>query len=362
MSNSARDADAPLKVRAARFLWHLGYVCPMEVAVSANEVSYGELKRSSLTDIDVLGIKFDKDLSWHTVIADCKSGRESASSRLFWMRGVMQFFSAERGYLVMPKIGDETREMALRLAISLLDEDNLSRYERDKHLAKVKWITDASYTAYKNLWGYRGVKVKPLTQEEQALRRFYAFFSYRYWYQAEYLNVLQAVTIFRDAAGSVDKQSDQRRAKVAAYSGLMLFAVALLKMCGSVMATKSDEIHNEMRRYIFGGAARAIERAREMKVLGEVAGQKLKLEPDYYDALLELANRLITFSDYSAEMPRYAQMILSWNILGDNKGTLAESLGELFEADTVKLLKDTAEFLCTASGFDVSAFEELMGQ
>jgi hypothetical protein len=362
MSSTAKDADMPQKVRAARLLWHLGYVCPIEVAVTANEVAYGQLKRSDLTDIDVLGIKFEKDLSWHTVIADCKSGKESASSRLFWMRGVMEFFGAERGYLVMPRIGSESREMALRLAISLLDTDNLAKYEKDKQLDRVRWFNDVTYTAYKRSWGYRLAKGKEATSEEKMLMKFYAFFSYRYWYHAEYLNVLQTITAFRDVAGVLDQLPDQQKTKVAAYNGLTLLAISLLKMCGSVIATKSGEIHNEVRRYIFGGAANAIERSNVMKALGKVAGEKFKLEPEYYDDLLELANRLIVFSDHASEMARYSQLILNLNVLSSQSENLSEALGVSFQVDTLKLLKDTAEFLCKATGFRVGVFSELMNQ
>lgn len=360
-----RDKDAELKLRVARYLWSLGYVCPTEVAMSGREITQGEAKRYDLTDLDVVGLKFDNDLSWHIVIGDCKTGaRTSAVNRLLWLRGIMDLFGAQRGYLAMLSIGRESREVALRLGVSLLDSANLQRYESDKGLSKdgLKLFTIENYDRKRTLWGLSLPKNHKPTEDEERLLRLYQFLSYRYWFQDEYLNVQHTVTAFSDAAAALARSHDELRARVAAYRGLTLFSISVLKMCGSVIATKSDEIHNEVRRYIFGGASNAIERNRLMKLLGAISKTPVSLEPAYYEALLELANRLITFSQYAKSIPRYTELALSETIVGRRPESLETLLGPEFEVDVLKLAKDVAEFFCSASGLDKRYFEALLSQ
>ncbi len=360
-----RDKDADLKLRVARYLWSLGYVCPTEVAMSGREIIQGEAKRYDLTDLDVVGIKFENDLSWQTVIGDCKSGaRPSPVARLFWLRGVMDFFGAQRGYLAMPSIGRESREVALRLGISLLDDDNLAAYEAEKHLLAqdLRLFSMEGYDRKRQLWGLNLPKDATPTADEERLLRVYQFLSYRYWFQEEYLNVQHTVTVFADAADLLGKHPDQRRARLVAYRGLTLLAISLLKMCGSVMATKRTELHNEVRRYIFGGASNAIERHKLMKLLATISQKPVSLEPAYYDALLELANRLVTYSEYAKNIPRYIELILSETVVSERAEPLEKLIGSDFEVDTLKLAKDVADFLCVAAGLDKGIYEALMKQ
>jgi hypothetical protein len=366
-----RDSDANLKLRVGRYFWDLGYASHMEVAMSASEVAYGELKRFDLTDLDVLGTKFENDLSWRTIIGDCKSGKASAVTRLFWLRGIMEFFGADRGYLAIPKIGPECREVAARLDVSLLDEENLQRYEHDKQLEKLglESFSMAIYEKRRALWGLSLAKGQKPADDNLVLHKLYQFFSYRYWFHEEYLNVLQSITAFQDSAEVMERHPDRLKMKMLAYTGLALFSVALLKMCGSVIATKSSEIHNEVRRYIFGGAANAVERGRLMKLLGQVADrigpvadQRVRLEPPYYGELLELANRVISYSRFAKNIPHYCYLVLGENVLARRLEGLASICGGSFEVDTLKLTKDVAQFLSAASGLDKSLFEELMSQ
>ncbi|GCE16767.1 hypothetical protein [Dictyobacter kobayashii] len=86
VSNQMKDSY--LKLRIRRILWSQGYHCPLEVDLSHFDYEDKEqtLKRNPLTDIDVLGVRFEPDLRIKTIIVDCKSGRESEPNRIFWLR------------------------------------------------------------------------------------------------------------------------------------------------------------------------------------------------------------------------------------------------------------------------------------
>lgn len=362
---SDRDKDAEFKERTARFLWHMGYVCVTEVAISGNEIRSGALKRYDVTDVDVVGIKFEDDLTWRSVVADCKSGRTHAGvNRLFWVRGVMDFFGADHGYLVQPSIGREAREVALKLSISLLDRENLERVEIDKHFADDgrRYFTLQAYDVEKQLTGLRLPKGTTPDNDQKLILLVNGYLTYTYWFQDEYRNIQHLLRTLADASPPVNAFEDRPRAKVLAYRALILWSISALKMCGYVIATRSGDIHSEVRRYIFGGSANAAERGRLMRVFAEYTKQPLVLEPPYYSDLLELASRLIRYSHFAKNIPRYAELVYSENVICKRTEGLERLLGKQFDLDTLKLTKDVATFVCKATGLDRHLFEELMEQ
>lgn len=360
-----RDKDAEFKLRTARYLWHMGYVCPTEVPISGNEIRAGALKRYDVTDLDVVGIKFEDDLTWHAVVADCKSGKNNAGvNRLFWLRGIMDFFGADHGYLVQPAIGREAREVALRLAISLLDRENLERIELDRGFTTDgrRYFALDAYDREKQLSGLRLLKGTAPSDEQKQVLLLNGYLSYTYWFQEEYRNVQQLIRMVADSSRTINDLTDRPRAKVLAHRALTLWSISVLKMCGYVIATRSGEIHNEVRRYIFGGSANTAERGKLMRVFADLTKQPLALEPPYYSELLELASRLIRYSRFAKNVPRYADLVYSENVICERLEPIESLLGRQFEVDTLKLTKDVAAFICKTTGLDRSIFDELMAQ
>jgi hypothetical protein len=97
--------DLPLKLQFRRILFAEGYWSPIEVELSNYEDLGNTLKRRSLTDLDVLGIKFDRLFNRTCVVGDCKSGRNvSDANRLFWLRGVKDYFGADLAYYLRPNV------------------------------------------------------------------------------------------------------------------------------------------------------------------------------------------------------------------------------------------------------------------
>ena len=85
------DRDLSLKLRFRRILFSQGYWCPIEVELSQYEQFGKSVKRYSLTDLDVLGIRYDHLFTRLVVVGDCKSGKNvSDISRLFWIKGVSE--------------------------------------------------------------------------------------------------------------------------------------------------------------------------------------------------------------------------------------------------------------------------------
>ena len=94
--------DFDLKIRLSNIFWALG--CYTRIEVKLAEYGVKQEAPLELTDLDVLGIRVLPDLSFEYLVADCTSNKDVIKSpiqRVFWLKGVMTFFGASKGYLVL---------------------------------------------------------------------------------------------------------------------------------------------------------------------------------------------------------------------------------------------------------------------
>jgi len=143
MSHKPQNQDLILTLRLRRLLFLQGYWCPIEVELSHYESAATGLKRTSLTDLDVLGVAFDKLFTAHRVVGDCKTGKNvSDANRLFWLRGVMDYFGANQAYFLRPSIDHHARAIAPKMGLRVLDEADLAALEKTLDAGSVKLPLD----------------------------------------------------------------------------------------------------------------------------------------------------------------------------------------------------------------------------
>jgi hypothetical protein len=66
----------------------------------------------------VLGIRFDQLFVQHRIVGDCKSGKTvSDIGRVFWLKGVKEYFGADLGYYIRPQIDMHARAIAQMLVL-----------------------------------------------------------------------------------------------------------------------------------------------------------------------------------------------------------------------------------------------------
>ena len=355
------DRDLSYKLRLKRYMWTMGYFCPLEVSLSAYVIKYGKRKRYDLTDIDVLGIRFDNDLQHTIIIGDCKSGSESSSNRIFWLKGVMDFFSANRGYFVKPSITNSSRQLASRLNICLLAEKNLRLLEEEMGLKSLNLsIFDSSiYEKARNLWGIALKKGETPTKAQLEMKEIYQYFEYNFWIVDEYRNIQSII----EKMSGIPKYSfdyDIKKVKFLVYYGTIMLSLSLLKMGGFIISRDRNNFVTQAREYLFGGSLLLKERETLFKAVSEIAKEKLTLEPNYYNELLELVNRLIKFATYSKEIPAYLEIVLYEYILAETYRPLEEIFRSKYSIDSLKLSKDVAIFLCDVTEIDKRVFNELL--
>ncbi len=350
------DKDFDLKIRLNNIFWSLGFYTRLEVKLS----EYASQKRNptELTDLDVLGIRIMPDLSNDYLVADCTSNKhifESPIQRVFWLRGVMDFFRASKGYLSLAidnPISEAQRIVAHRLGVTILNETNLKNLEKrvvNSSLLELKLNKAESWLNLENSFAnMSNNEVQPLLN----------FRNYRYWLNPTYQNIFAIITLVSKHKKVFEEINTWQKALF--LDLLTLFTLSVLNMSGYVFRINPENPEVELKSYLYGGYAE-LERRQSIlddikKLVEKIPTQKsffndaLKLDPDYLPNLFDIAFRLLNKPFDSSQIPRFLQVILFEKILNKDENNYGVKYIETGFSDvTKKLAKDIAEFFCNAT-------------
>lgn len=358
--------DTPLKLRIRRVLWAQGYYCPLEVDLSHFEYEQTgrTLKRSPITDIDVLGIYFEPDLRYKTIVVDCKSGKESEPNRIFWIRGVMDFFRAQEGILVKSKLHAHARALAPKLSIRVLDEKGLTALEKALNVDNLG-INLADHNIHKkcqDLWGINVPRGQKPTETDLTLKSVYQYLQYLYWMIEEYRNIQTIMDRFSSIKESLD--NNDYKSKYLVNVGLQRLALSILKMASEVADRNITEIRQQSRIYLFGGPFFLREREHTIHLINQLTKETtlvhedIKLEPDYFDELIEIVNKIVINSLHASKILQHLEVVLFGSVLGFEKD-IEKALGPKYSTDALVIAKRIAMMFQKYSGFNERVLEEL---
>uniref|UniRef100_UPI003F588B1F SDR family NAD(P)-dependent oxidoreductase n=1 Tax=Mycolicibacterium obuense TaxID=1807 RepID=UPI003F588B1F len=127
------ELDLGLKVASRRLLWRMGFTTRVDVPLRAfvpPSASRRGARYETFTDLDVLGIAVAPGFALRSVISDCKTTQRGSTERMFWVRGVSDFFAADDAWMVRTGgVTAASRQLAARLGISVLEPTDLARLE-----------------------------------------------------------------------------------------------------------------------------------------------------------------------------------------------------------------------------------------
>lgn len=357
--------DLPLKLRIKRILEVQGYHCPLEVALShfESQDTSQDLKRILLTDLDVLGIRFELDLRQTIIIADCKSGRESEVNRIFWLRGIMDYFQAQEGIFLKSQMHSQARALGPRLGIRVLDEKGLAILEKGLGIDSSSFSTDdiTLYQRMSSLWGIRLEPNQNPTQRQLALKSVYQYLQYNYWMVDDYVNIQTIIDRFGKI--KADLSPDDLRSKYFAFVGLQRLSLSIIKMAGYVAARDLSDVAGQFKTAFFGGTSRmrtSVQIMQYLERLSEFSGieERLQLEPPYFNELVEIVNRIVLNSRYATKILQHLDVVLTEHVFGEKRG-LEEVLGITYSTEALVLLKRIAAMFVKHTGLKEELFEEL---
>ncbi|MDQ7806254.1 hypothetical protein Q5425_21130 [Amycolatopsis sp. A133] len=358
------EQDLGLKVASRRLLWRMGYTTRLDVQLRgaggpsmASDTSKEWGRRTgqpeSFTDLDVLGLSLTGGARLHSTIVDCKTTERGSTGRMFWVRGVGDFFAADDAYMVRDSVvTDAARQLAVRLGITTLTSKDLSRLEElhpcdiPLDTAPISYLFDVD-SAANVLAAFNGLnkKLKPLLDYRE----------FGYWLHDDHRNLMQLVEYLRACADLLDPRIPHHLALVLDLTWLYL--VSLSQAIHVVRSAHVSDPDRGLQEYLFGGVAGLREKEQLSGLLASLReGGALPAEvrvdplPDYYPKLRELTTRVMRRPDRVLPALRLLE-VLTTAIALVQRVEPAE-LGSLHEDLAAKQAADVVQFLVSTAGLD----------
>lgn len=353
------DRDLTQKLRLRRILFTQGYWCPIEVELSQYEMLGTTVKRRSLTDLDVLGIKYDNLFAASRVVGDCKSGRNvSDANRLFWLKGIKDYFGADEAYLLRPHVDNHARAIAPKLGLRVIDDDTLDSLEKYLGIADYPLpITNEQIQEdLQARWGINIPRGQTPTDDQLLIKEVYSYLSYSYWYIEQNRNLLSVLDQFSRTAHLITPANQSH--VLLAYVGLERFVHSLLETTSYIVAQGATNIPRDFRNYIYGGPLSLREKESFFELLRTLTKAEEQLDPPYISELMELASRIIRNPEGGTDILRHLQAIYLWCVYLGNKVLLPLNLKEENTAAIV-LARDSAKVFVAITGLNSSLYSAI---
>ena len=349
------ELDLGLKVDSRRLLWRMGFTTRVDVPLRAfipPSASRRGARHETFTDLDVLGITVAPGFALRSVISDCKTTQKGSTERMFWVRGVSDFFAADDAWMVRTGgVTAASRQLAARLGISVIEPTDLARLEEfhptDLELYKgplALLFDEERVTAV----------LKAMTSVDRKLEPLVEYRQFDYWVYEEHRNLLRVVAHLAAAAKHLDASQPAHRALFTDCA--WLYTLSLAHAARYVRAVHVSDIDTALQQYLFGGQIALQEKRKLAAALAHYAPAGAAPDddgvlPSWYGQLLELLTRHLRRPTVIGEELRYAEWVTEAQ-LAKEPATIADAFGTSFNPLAAKLLADVCGFLVTVSNLD----------
>jgi hypothetical protein len=359
------NKDFELKIRLNNILWSLGYYTRLEVKLA--EYTLQRKIPMELTDLDILGVRILPEFGIDYLVVDCTTNKDAIKSpiqRIFWLKGVMDFFGASRGFLglgTMNSIPEVQRIVAHKLGVTVLNENNLSNLEKRVLAQDVQELQ----LSKPDSWLYFENNLTTLSKDIIELLNFR---KHNYWINQAHQNLHVLISLISKYRKFLDEGNKLHKALI--LDLLTLFTFSLLQMSAYVFRINPENPEVELKAYFYGGYAEMktkqaivdnIQKLIEsIPVQGSLFNENFKLDPDYLPNLFDVAFRLLNKPFDSSQILRYLQLVLFERTL--NKSENRNGINYLetkFSNVTKKLARDIAKFFSDATDLSEKMLDDI---
>lgn len=346
------ELDLGLKCGVRSLLWAMGFTTRLDVELRGTPVPGGSTRSSAsetYTDLDVLGVNVSALGHATTVIADCKSGRrDKPTARMFWLRGVADFFQADRAMLVREHdVNDGTRQLAARLCIDVLAPHDLLKTQE---LYPPAVVADSPLAVLFDR-GQVAAHLSAFTGLDRRLAPLLEYAQFDYWLYDRHRNPTQLVAHLRDSGRLLDSRNPVHRGLLfdLAWEYILTLVYAIEHIRGAFV----NDVDRGLQEYLFGGPLGLREKLETAAMLRTIApkGERVDHLPSYYGQLRELIARLMRRPATTQTMLRYAEAAAALT-LARQATALPDAFAGSFDPVAAKLTADVVGFLVAAGDLD----------
>ena len=240
------EKDFQQKIRMQKIFWSMGKWTRIDipVVIYENDDQQEKIKKHYLTDIDVYGETFQKDFSIEKSIADCKSGSNvKIFERLFWLKGVKEYFCASHAYLVKKSISAKAKLLMPKLEMVAIDNETLYELEKIYHTSTLPLYTKEYYLKLDKMIG----------EYDNEYKKIFDYLVTRYWFTESNISmkVLLSMLSKRDFYKKLDMNNRSHRFLLMEIC--IMFARTILLCCRYVITRDIINIEQSVMEYIHGG-------------------------------------------------------------------------------------------------------------
>lgn len=332
------DSGELLEIRAHRFLWLQGYFVRRRINLFTE-------RGQQITDIDVLGIKFDSDFKPFIAIVDTKGGvRVKPVDRLLWLRGLMDYFNAHKGISILKSVQPKILDLALNLKLEIFSETKLKEIEK---ISNIENEFKGSYNVELNNNIQKLIKETSLLYESKKATE---FFKLGFWSSEPNLKLKRTIAIGK----LISESKGLSQMPYFTLESTILFSLSLLILChrlfGADINRQKDLLREEMiighlNPYEQKLLAEEIEKLVKLyveRITGKKVLEKLPpidiQPPPYFDDLSELIERTLDKPLISTEIPRFLDYVF-YEFIISKKDILKDELLKIFPNNLDLLLK-----------------------
>ena len=348
------ELDLGLKVRSRRLMWRMGFTTRVDVPLRAFVPQPASRTKSprheTYTDLDVLGIAVGPGFSPQTLIADCKTTQRGSTERMFWVRGVSDFFAADEAWMVRAGgVTAASRQLAGRLGISVLEPTDVARLE-EYHHCDLQLETGPLAVLFDEEQVAEAMKA-PTTLDKK-LNSLVEYRQFDYWVLDEYRNLLQVVAHLAAVNRHLDPAHPAHRALFVDCA--WLYCLSLAHAIRDARAVHVSDVDGALQQYLFGGQMALQEKRNLAAALAQLAPAGLPADetdgvlPSWYPQLLELLTRHLRRPTVVNDELRYAEWVTAAQT-AKVTGTVADVFGAQFDPIAGKLMADICGFLVTVA-------------
>jgi len=330
---ASRDQDLDYKLRISAAFRKMGYTVFQEVDLST--FSYQpKYQRKQITDFDVLGLLVESDFGITTAVAECKTIEDRAMEILLKLRGLKEFFHADKAYLVQKRIDVNAREVARDMGIWCLDDRNLAVL-----LKGLDVKDDVDIAIERSLY----LEKERISQElKNEHKKAHDYLRYDFWTLPAYRNI---INLLRHANLLADKVIPGKHSDIVLCHLIATnLAVAITHLTLDVMRFDNTDIETGVRNRIHGGARERRDREALYDAVAKVLpNEKLSAEPAFLPGLCELVARFINASAPASEAVRCMDHLTRQQVLPSYSQLAGEA--SMFGDRALKLARDILHFI-----------------
>ncbi|MFF3578454.1 hypothetical protein [Streptomyces mirabilis] len=351
------ELDLELKALGRRLLWTMGFSTRVDVQMRSYVPVRSRGGRTSAgfesyTDLDVLGIAFSPGFQTQRVVIDCKTTKSGSTERMFWLRGLADFFEADMAYMLRSKaVTDSARQLASRLKLGALlpvDVDEMEKLHRvpfDFRTGPLAQLFDPALVAQ---------QLEKSRQVDTRLQPLMEYLEFDYWVYDPYRNVTQMVAHLADVRSILNPNNPRHLAIL--FDCIWLYLATCAKAIEYVRVTHISDVDQNLQAYLFGGQVGLREKQQLAVRMRDLVGSDPSLGsvlPDWYPGLLELVGRLIRNPSMFAAAMRYSEW-MNFSLTIGAPLSIRDAFGKFSQPTAAKLVADVAGFLVAAAGLKPS--------